>query len=74
MSHEARTVTHGNASEIAEWCGGYLVEEKDALDPSVTQPGINVPCFQHGDEAEIRRASVGSTVVKVHDGTFRVVK
>ena len=65
---EARTLTGANAEEIAEWCGGIVVNEHDALDHSVVSPGINLQCGN-----EIERASVGDVIVK-QDGVFRVVK
>jgi hypothetical protein len=68
MGAEARTVTPDTAYAISVWCGGVLVEEINAVDPSKSQPGINVPCGN-----EVKRASVGSAVVLKHDGTFDVV-
>lgn len=65
---EARTVTATSAKAIAEWCGGVLVTEIDALDPTVTAPGINVHCG-----ADVRRASVGDVVIWDR-GLFHVVK
>jgi hypothetical protein len=68
MGFDGRTVTAGNAADIAHWCGGKLVEEEDALDPTKKYAGINVPCG-----TEVRRASEGDTVIT--DGTrFHVVK
>jgi hypothetical protein len=64
---EARTVTKKTAAEIAEWCGGVLVETRSATDPEDKQPGINLQC---GDE--IKRASVGDVVLLKADGTFEV--
>lgn len=69
MSFEARTLTAENAAELAEWCGGRLVTEIDALNHSATSPGINVPC---GDEVE--RASVGDTILRNSHGHFQVLK
>lgn len=69
MAYEARTVTSDNASEVAEWCEGVVVTEIDALDHSATQPGINVLC---GDR--MKRASIGNVIMKLHDGTFDVLK
>lgn len=70
MGTEARTVTKTNAAEIAHWCGGRLVTEHDALDPSVTQPGINVRTMND----EIERAHVGDMLIKNLDGTFRIFR
>lgn len=66
---QVRTLTAANASEIAEWCDGMLVEEHDALDHSAVQPGINIQC---GDD--VKRASVGSVVIRKFDGTFDVLR
>lgn len=64
---EARTLTAKNAAEIAEWCGGVVVNEIDALDPSKTQPGINLQCKQ-----EVKRACVGNVILQHSDGSFEI--
>lgn len=69
MGSEARTLTAENAHEISEWCGGMVVQEHDALDHSKIQPGVNLQC---GDE--VKRASVGDMVIRLHDGTFELYK
>lgn len=69
MSSEARILTGDNGQELAEWCGGRLVMEHDALDHSKASPGINVPI---GDE--VQRASLGDTIIRKHDGTFEIFK
>lgn len=69
MGSEARILTVENATYIASWCKGRLVNEQDALSPHINTPGINVPC---GDE--VKRASVGDTVIRKNDGTFDVFK
>jgi hypothetical protein len=69
MASEARTVSKENASFLAEWCGGTLVNEQDALLPHINTPGINVPV---GDNVE--RASMGDTIIRKNDGSFEVVK
>jgi hypothetical protein len=70
MSSEARTLTANNAAELAAWCEGQSVVEYDALDDSKTAPGINVPVW---GGAEIKRASVGDTIIRNNDGTFQVL-
>lgn len=70
MSSEARTLTEKNAQQLADWCGGRLVMEHDALDDSKTSPGINVPC----KGLSVKRASVGDTITKTHEGVFDVFK
>lgn len=57
LEYEAVQVTSENAKEVAEWCGGMLVEETDAATGAKT-PGINVPCLDRN-----RRASVGHYVM-----------
>lgn len=67
MGAEARNLTEKNAEELAQWCGGRLVNEHHALDHSETTPGINVPVA-----GGVQRASVGDTIVRKNDGTFTV--
>lgn len=69
MGVEVRLVTPHTAAEIAEWCGGVLVEEIDPFDSTKTRPGINVPCAN-----EVKRASCGMVVRQNHDQTFDVVR
>jgi hypothetical protein len=37
------TLTDENAVEIALWCGGKVVREKDALDPEIEHVAVNIP-------------------------------
>jgi hypothetical protein len=69
MSSEARTLSKDNGWELADWCGGNLVAEHDALDDSKVSPGINVPV---GDD--VQRASMGDTIIRKNDGTFEIFK
>ena len=69
MSSEARTITAENAKQIAEWCGGRLVEEQNALDSSIKTPGINVLTTEG-----VQRASMGDTIIHKSDGTFEISK
>lgn len=69
MSSEARILTQENASHLAEWCGGKLVNEQDAISPHVNTPGINVPVGEG-----VERASLGDTIIRKNDGTFEVYK
>jgi len=62
-------LTENNAESIAEWCGGRAVVQHNALDYDLTTPGVNVPV---GDE--VQRAQVGDTVIRNHDGSFRIEK
>lgn len=65
---DVRYVTVANAAELAEWCGGRLVTEKNDEDPGKTQPGINVPT-----DNGVERACVGDTIIE-HKGSFSVQK
>lgn len=69
MSSEARILTQENASHLAEWCRGKLVNEQDAISPHVNTPGINVPVGEG-----VKRASLGDTIIRKSDGTFEVFK
>ena len=69
MSSESKILTEHNAEEIARWCGGRAVIQHDALDHSVTRPGVNVPV-----KDEVERAQVGDMVIRNDDGTFQIFK
>lgn len=64
---ESRTLSVANAAEVAEWCEGVLVEEKDPFDSSKITPGINLQCGP-----DVKRASLGDTIVRYICGTFDV--
>jgi hypothetical protein len=53
------------AAEIANWCGGEVVEEIDALDPDKRFVGINIPTLEG-----VMRASQGDYVIKSVKGEF----
>lgn len=65
----SKTVTENNVDEVAEWCGGRVVVQHDALDESVTREGINVPVGDH-----VERAQIGDMVCRNEDGTFEIFK
>jgi hypothetical protein len=67
MGLETRVLTASNADELAEWCEGQKVIEHDALDRNKTSPGINLLCG-----SEVKRASVGDTIIRRNDGTFAI--
>jgi len=69
MGSEARRLTHNNAEEIAQWCGGRVVAELDALDITQSSPGINVPV---GDGVD--RASLGDLIIRDSEGAFQIFK
>lgn len=65
---EARQLDKDNVDELAEWCGGTIVEEYDAIDPDVMQKGINVPT-KTGNE----RLSYRGYLVHQDTGEFQVL-
>ena len=65
---EAEQVTNDNAYDVAQWCGGRVVEEIGPVDLGRTY-GINVPTLE-GPE----RASQGDYVVKGQHGEFFTCK
>lgn len=67
---ESRTLTHANAKEVAEWCEGILVDEHDALDHSVTSPGINLAVAG----GTVQRASLNDVIIRLNDGQFVIFK
>lgn len=64
---EARTLGESNAEAVAEWCGGRAVVQHNALDLSLTTPGVNV-LTKNG----VERAQVGDTIVCENDGSYRI--
>lgn len=62
---EANLLTKENAEAVALWCGGQLVTEYDALDPTQSFVGINIPTLEG-----VMRASEGDYVIKGVQGEF----
>lgn len=60
-------LTKENASDLAKWCGGRIVEESDALSPQKKYVGINVPIFDGP-----KRLSEGDYLARNRDGQFSV--
>lgn len=69
MGSEARLVSESNIAQVAEWTGGVIVTEHDALDHSVTNPALNLLTING-----IERAHIGDTIIKNHNGTFQIWK
>lgn len=65
----ARTLSGGNAHELALWCGGRVVVQHDALDHDSTTLGLNVPTNDG-----VQRAQIGDTVIRNRDGSFQIHK
>lgn len=69
MGSEARPVSERNIAVVAEWCGGVVVMEHDAIDHSITNPALNLETVNG-----IERAHVGDIIVRNSDGTFEICK
>lgn len=69
MGAEAQLVSEANIGAVAEWCGGVVVTEHDALDHSATNPALNL-----GTINGIERAHIGDTIIKNHNGSFQIWK
>lgn len=54
-----------NADEIAEWCGGSVVEEIDPIDDTKRYVGVNIPTLEG-----VMRASENDYVIKGVKGEF----
>lgn len=65
---EGMVLTSENAESVAAWCGGVIVSEYDAIEHSISFPGINIQCG-----SEVKRASVGQVVILKDDGSFDVL-
>ncbi len=63
---EAVQLTAENIAEVAEWCQGKPVVEKDAFDSSKVYAALNVPSWV------TTRASEGDYIIKDGLGTFHV--
>lgn len=62
---DAVELTKDNVAEVAEWCGGRVVTEKDALDEEKTFVGINIPTLEGN-----MRGSEGDFIIKGLRGEF----
>lgn len=69
MGFEARTVSESNIQQLAEWCGGIVKTEHDALDHSVIHPAMNLRTVDG-----IERVHVGDTIIKNNNGTFQIFR
>lgn len=64
---EGHQVKEETAVEVAQWCGGKLVEEIHPVTGEKT-PGINVQTLRN-----VKRASKGDYIVENEFGEFEVV-
>lgn len=64
---EAVQLTEENAHQVEAWTNGLLIEEHNALNHEITQPGINVPTALGN-----KRASLGSWILLTDAGQFFV--
>lgn len=62
IPYGAYELTENNAAAVAEWCGGKVVQEKDAVDEKITHWAVN---FQGVDEVE--RAHAGDVLIFNHE-------
>lgn len=62
---EAAHLTREGAHEVATWCGGRVVEEAKASDPTDVYLGLDIPTLEG-----IMRASVGDYVIRGVQGEF----
>lgn len=65
---DAMKLSADNVNEVAAWCGGQMVTEKDAVDSSSTFVALNIPTLDG-----VKRVSEGMYVVKSEHGNFRVM-
>lgn len=63
---EAMQVNQENKDDVARWCGGVLVKEKDAFDSSQYYVGVNVPSL-----SGTFRVSEPNWLVRMPDGSFK---
>lgn len=66
---KAKTLSQGNAEEIAEWCGGRAVVQHPAVGDGPTVTGVNVLT-----EEGVQRAQPGDTIISQQDGYYRISK
>lgn len=62
---EAYQLSKLNAEALAIWCGGRMVEEIDAVTPTDTYVGVNIPTLEG-----VMRASEGDYIIKGIEGEF----
>jgi hypothetical protein len=65
---EAIQLTPNSVKDTALWCGGYEIEQYDAIDRSKKFVGLNIPTMEG-----VKRASETDYVVKEATGTFSVM-
>lgn len=70
-SDNALVLSESNLVQAALWCGGRVVEERDALDDTKVTRALNVPTF-----TGVERAYVGDLITQ--DGNtvvfFKIVR
>jgi hypothetical protein len=65
---EAVMLTKDNAEEVAQWCGGRIVEEVNPLDRDDVYVGINFPTYDGN-----KRLSQGMVLVRNSRGGFQAL-
>ena len=62
---EAMQLTEDNRHEVGKWCGGRIVQEAKASDPTDVYLGIDIPTLEG-----TMRANLGDWVIKGIQGEF----
>lgn len=66
---EASKLTQENTTDVAMWCGGRIVREEKASDPTDVYLGLDIPTLEG-----VMRANIGDWVVRGVQGEFYPVK
>jgi hypothetical protein len=66
---EAVQLSKENLTEVAEWCDGQVVAERNAIDPEITYVGLNLMTF-----SGVARATETNYIVKDTIGSFHVLE
>lgn len=62
---QAMLLTRDNVHEVARWCGGRVIEESKASDPSDVYIGLDIPTLEG-----LMRAAVGHWIIRGVQGEF----
>lgn len=62
---EAQELTPESSSEVARWCGGRVIKEAKASDPSDVYVGLDIPTLEG-----VMRANAGDWIIRGVNGEF----
>jgi hypothetical protein len=65
---EALQLTQKTAQEIADWCGGVVIEEIDPTDSTKRYVGVNIPTMMG-----VIRAQEGMFVLRNNRNEFKIM-